>query len=111
VLASSKTFEQLARLAAAQSRTPRARRRLTLPQLRRTVPLLADAAPSHRAKLPGISRHRAERSLAGALIAQSLMEACGAKSVEICPWSTREGLLLEHLGVAPAPAGRPRLVG
>ncbi|MGY1503512.1 Ppx/GppA phosphatase family protein [Streptomyces sp. QTS52] len=111
VLACSKTFEQLARLAAAQGRTPRARRRLTLAQLRTSVSLLADATPSHRAKLPGISRHRAEQSLAGALIAQSLMEACGAKSVEICPWSTREGLLLEHLGVAPTPVGRPRLVG
>ncbi|MEI5527708.1 hypothetical protein WB401_39840 [Streptomyces brasiliscabiei] len=110
VLASSKTFEQLARLAAAQSRTPRTRRRLTLPQLRTAVSLLADAAPTHRAKLPGISRHRAEQSLAGALIAQALMEACGVKSVEICPWSTREGLLLEHLGVAPTPVGRPRLV-
>ena len=111
MLASSKTFEQLARLAASQSRTPRTRRRLTLPQLRRAASLLADASPSHRAKLPGISRHRAEQSLAGALIAQSLMEACGAKSVEICPWSTREGLLLEHLGVAPTPAGRTRLAG
>ncbi|MEH0417938.1 Ppx/GppA phosphatase family protein [Streptomyces sp. B21-083] len=110
VLASSKTFEQLARLAAAQSRTPRTGR-LTLPRLRTAVSVLADAAPSHRAKLPGISRHRAEQSLAGALIAQALMEACGAKSVEICPWSTREGLLLEHLGVAPTPAGRPRLAG
>jgi exopolyphosphatase / guanosine-5'-triphosphate,3'-diphosphate pyrophosphatase len=108
VLAVSKTFEQLARLAAAQSRTPRTRRRLALPRLHTAVSLLADAAPSRRAKLPGISRHRAEQSLAGALIAQALMEACGATSVEICPWSTREGLLLEHLGVAPTPAGRPR---
>ncbi len=111
VLACSKTFEQLGRLAAAQSRGPRTKRRLTLPQLRTVVSVLADAAPSHRAKLPGISRHRAEQSLAGALIAQALMEACGAKSVEICPWSTREGLLLERLGVAPTPAGRSRLVG
>ncbi len=111
VLAGSKTFEQLARLAAAQSRTPRTRRRLTSAQLHTAASLLTDATPSHRAKLPGISRHRAEQSLAGALIAQALMEACGAKSVEICPWSTREGLLLEHLGVAPTPAGRPRLAG
>ncbi|MCX4878280.1 MULTISPECIES: Ppx/GppA phosphatase family protein [unclassified Streptomyces] len=111
VIASSKTFEQLARLAGAQSRTARTRRRLTLPQLRTAVSLLGDASPSHRAKLPGISRHRAEQSLAGALIAQALMEACGAKSVEICPWSTREGLLLERLGVTPTPVGRPRHVG
>ncbi|MEU9271592.1 hypothetical protein AB0E04_40120 [Streptomyces sp. NPDC048251] len=110
VLACSKTFEQLARLAAARSKTPRARRRLALPQLRTSVSLLAAAGPSRRAELPGISRHRAEQSLAGALIAQALMEACGVKNVEICPWSTREGLLLERLGVPPTPAGRPRVV-
>ncbi|MFI1503924.1 hypothetical protein [Streptomyces sp. NPDC020597] len=111
VLACSKTFEQLGRLAAAQGRRQRARGRLTLPRLRTAVSLLADTATSRRAELPGISRHRAEQSLAGALIAQALMEACGARSVEVCPWSTREGLLLERLGMVPAPAGRPRLAG
>ncbi|WP_105967639.1 Ppx/GppA phosphatase family protein [Streptomyces geranii] len=108
VLACSKTFEQLARLTAAQGKTPRTVRRLALPHLRRSVSLLADAEPSRRAELPGISRHRAEQSLAGALIAQALMEACGAKKVEICPWSTREGLLLEHLGTPRTSAGRRR---
>jgi exopolyphosphatase / guanosine-5'-triphosphate,3'-diphosphate pyrophosphatase len=111
VLACSKTFEQLARLAAAKGGTSRSARRLALPQLRRSVSMLADVEPSRRARLPGISGHRAEQSLAGALVAQALMEACGAKSVEICPWSTREGLLLEHLGVSPTTAGRARLVG
>jgi exopolyphosphatase/guanosine-5'-triphosphate,3'-diphosphate pyrophosphatase len=107
VLACSKTFEQLAQLAAAQGTTQRATRQLALPRLRTSVSLLAEAGPSHRARLPGISRHRAEQSLAGALIAQALMEACGAKKVEICPWSTREGLLLERLGVPRTTAGRP----
>ncbi|WP_411089223.1 Ppx/GppA phosphatase family protein [Streptomyces sp. 061-3] len=111
VLACSKTFEQLARLAAAQGKTPRAGRQLALPQLRTSVSVLAAAGPSRRSKLPGISRHRAEQSLAGALIAQALMEACGAKNVEICPWSTREGLLLERLGVPHTTAGHPRLAG
>ncbi|WP_329333136.1 hypothetical protein OG252_01765 [Streptomyces sp. NBC_01352] len=111
VLACSKTFEQLARLAAARAKSRRARRQLALPQLRRSVSLLADAGPSRRAKLPGISRHRAEQSLAGALIAETLMEACGAKEVEICPWSTREGLLLERLGVPHATGGGPRRAG
>jgi exopolyphosphatase/guanosine-5'-triphosphate,3'-diphosphate pyrophosphatase len=75
------------------------------------VALLAGAKPSRRGKLPGISRHRAEQSLAGALIAQTLMEACGAKSVEICPWSTREGLLLEHLGTPRTATADSRLAG
>ncbi|MFD5497669.1 Ppx/GppA phosphatase family protein [Streptomyces sp. GDS52] len=97
--------------AAAQGKAPRAGRRLALPQLRTSVSLLADAGPARRAKLPGISRHRAEQSLAGALIAQALMEACGARSVEICPWSTREGLLLERLGPPHITADRSRLAG
>ncbi|MFE6129823.1 Ppx/GppA phosphatase family protein [Streptomyces sp. NPDC056437] len=107
VLACSKTFEQLARLAAAKGKAPRAGRQLALSQLRTAVSVLVDAGPSRRAKLPGISRHRAEQSLAGALIAQVLMEACGAKIVEICPWSTREGLLLERLGVPTSPSTPP----
>ncbi|MGW1214506.1 Ppx/GppA phosphatase family protein [Streptomyces sp. NPDC002499] len=111
VLACSKTFEQLARLAAARGKAPRAGRQLTLPQLRSATALLAGAKPSRRGKLPGISRHRAEQSLAGALIAQALMEACGAKSVEICPWSTREGLLLEHLRVPHTATDRSPLAG
>lgn len=111
VLACSKTFEQLARLAAARGTAPRSGRQLALPQLRASATLLAGAKPSRRGKLPGISRHRAEQSLAGALIAQALMEACGTNNVDICPWSTREGLLLEHLGVPHTTVTRPRLQG
>ncbi|MFF7884770.1 Ppx/GppA phosphatase family protein [Streptomyces sp. NPDC020794] len=107
VLACSKTFEQLARLAAARGKAQRSQRKLALPQLRASVPVLAAANPARRAKLPGISRHRAEQSLAGALVAEALMEACEAKAVEICPWSTREGLLLEHLATLHDTPGGP----
>lgn len=101
VLACSKTFTQLSRLAAAgKNRPPRTPQRLTLPALRTTVPLLAASSPKRRGRLPGISPHRAEQSLAGALIAEALMETCGVEIVTICPWSTREGLLLERLGGA-----------
>ncbi|MGW9032422.1 Ppx/GppA phosphatase family protein [Streptomyces sp. NPDC055722] len=70
--------------------------------------MLAGVHPDRRAALAGISRHRAEQSLAGALVAESLLEACGVESVEICPWSTREGLLLEHLGVTRSQAHHRR---
>ncbi|MGW1796266.1 Ppx/GppA phosphatase family protein [Streptomyces sp. NPDC001984] len=108
VLGCSKTFEQLARLTNAQRGKPRRRPRLTLPELRAVIPLLASANPECRAALAGISRHRAEQSLAGALVAESLLEVCGVESVEICPWSTREGLLLEHLGVIGSPVHHRR---
>ncbi|MEU6343218.1 hypothetical protein ABZ883_20005 [Streptomyces sp. NPDC046977] len=98
VLACSKTFTQLARLAAGRDKRGRTPERLTLPALREAIPLLAATTPGSRDKLPGISAHRAGQSLAGALVAEALMEACEARSVTICPWSTREGLLLERLG-------------
>jgi exopolyphosphatase/guanosine-5'-triphosphate,3'-diphosphate pyrophosphatase len=107
MLASSKTFTQLARLAAARDTTGEGPECLSLAQVREIVPVLAANGPAGRAKLPGISRHRAGQSLAGALVAEALMEMCGADSVEICPWSTREGLLLERLE-SMAPAARRR---
>jgi len=106
VLGCSKTFAQLARLAAARHGSPHSARELTLPALRKTVPVLARAGVADRARLPGISAHRAEQSLAGALVAEALMEACGVEAVGICPWSTREGLLLERLHATAARESR-----
>ncbi|GAA1305615.1 exopolyphosphatase [Saccharothrix xinjiangensis] len=92
----SKVFQQLARLAGArpQHEGPFTPRSLRLTDLRRWIPRLASMPPPKRARLPGISRHRAEQSLAGALVVEALMTATGHEQVEICPWSTREGLLL-----------------
>ncbi|MFE2303388.1 Ppx/GppA phosphatase family protein [Streptomyces sp. NPDC059445] len=98
VLACSKTFTQLARYTTAGSDRSRAPQRLTLDEVRAAVGVLAKNGSAGRGRLPGISRHRAGQSLAGALVAEALMEACRATSVEISPWSTREGLLLERLG-------------
>jgi exopolyphosphatase/guanosine-5'-triphosphate,3'-diphosphate pyrophosphatase len=97
VLACSKTFAQLARLAATRGGPLRPNRHLTLAGLRTALALLAGTEPGRRGGLPGISRHRAEHALAGALVAEALMEVCETTRVEICPWSTREGLLLERL--------------
>ncbi|SDP25357.1 Ppx/GppA phosphatase family protein [Actinacidiphila guanduensis] len=107
VLACSKTFEQLAALAAADvpGADPRV---LTRAGLHAAVRLLARTPLAQRGGLPGISRHRAGQSLAGALVAEALMEACGAEAAEICPWSTREGLLLERLALSRPAAGAYR---
>ncbi|MFD1151489.1 Ppx/GppA phosphatase family protein [Saccharothrix hoggarensis] len=92
----SKVFQQLARLAGArpQHEGPFVPRTLRLADLRQWVPRLARMPAPRRARLPGISPHRAGQSLAGALVAEALMVATGHDEVEICPWSTREGLLL-----------------
>lgn len=108
-VACSKTFAQLARLAGAGASPrlrPRVRHRLTLGALQAVIPLVAGTSPARRSELPGISSHRAEQALAGALVAEALMEACGADTVTVCPWSTREGLLLEQLGAGVFTAGR-----
>ena len=96
----SKVFQQLARLAGArpQHEGPFVSRTLRLADLRGWIPRLARMPVPRRARLPGISRHRAEQSLAGALVAEALMVATGHDEVEICPWSTREGLLLSLIG-------------
>lgn len=99
-VACSKVFQQLARLAGARPRRdgPAVRRTLHLDDLRRWTPRLAAMPPRKRARLPGISRHRAGQSVAGARVAEALMTATGHSEVAICPWSTREGLLLTLTG-------------
>ncbi|MEJ2858330.1 MULTISPECIES: Ppx/GppA phosphatase family protein [unclassified Saccharothrix] len=95
----SKVFQQLARLVGARPQrdgvaVPRA---LNVTDLRHWIPRLASMPPAKRAALPGISRHRAEQAHAGAVVAETLMRATGHDEVVICPWSSREGLLLTLL--------------
>lgn len=90
----SKVFEQLARLAGARNGTY-ASRQLRLKDLEKWIPRLAKLSVRERAALPGISRHRAQQSLAGAVVAEALMTVSGHDVVDISPWSTKEGLLLD----------------
>ncbi|HVV09265.1 Ppx/GppA phosphatase family protein [Amycolatopsis sp.] len=99
VVATSKTFKQLARLAGAppQRKGPFVRRELTLAGLREQIPRLVNATAKERSKLRGISKSRARQVVAGALVAEATMAALDLRSVEICPWALREGILLRHL--------------
>lgn len=90
VVGCSKVLQQLARLAGAR---PGKCKELRLDDLRAWIPRLAALPPSRRAELPGISRSRAHQALAGAIVAEALLTVAGGK-VTICPWSTRDGLLL-----------------
>ncbi|MEV0681454.1 exopolyphosphatase [Actinosynnema sp. NPDC050436] len=96
----SKVFQQLARLSGARPQRdgPEVRRSLHVADLRKWARRLAAMTERERARLPGISRHRAGQSAAGAVVAEALMTAAGHDEVVICPWSTREGLLLTLLG-------------
>jgi exopolyphosphatase/guanosine-5'-triphosphate,3'-diphosphate pyrophosphatase len=85
----SKVYRQLATLTGA--------RRLDAADLSAWIDCLAAMRPRDRATLPGISRHRARQALAGAVVAEALMTTTGHHKLDICPWSTKEGVLLNLL--------------
>ena len=99
VVATSKTFKQLARLSggAPQRKGPFVRRRLTRSDVQEWIPRLAKLPSAERAKLRGISHPRGCQILAGAVVADLTMATLDIDSLEICPWALREGIVLRHL--------------
>ncbi|MDQ0992292.1 Ppx/GppA phosphatase family protein [Streptomyces sp. V3I7] len=105
VVATSKTFKQLARLcgAARSAEGLYVQRDLKRSSLEAWVPRLAEMTAEQRAELPGVSEGRAGQLLAGALVAEAAMDLFGVDTVEICPWALREGVILrrlDHMGPA-----------
>ncbi|MGW2382735.1 Ppx/GppA phosphatase family protein [Streptomyces sp. NPDC001658] len=99
VVATSKTFKQLARLAGAARSAEGlyVQRELKRESLEAWVPRLAGMTTDQRAELPGVSEGRANQLLAGALVAEAAMDLFGVETVEICPWALREGVILRRL--------------
>jgi exopolyphosphatase/guanosine-5'-triphosphate,3'-diphosphate pyrophosphatase len=85
----SKVFQQLAKLTQT--------RQLRAADVATWISRLADMTARRRAELPGIPRHRARQALAGAVVAEALMTTTGQPVIDICPWSTKEGVLLTLL--------------
>jgi exopolyphosphatase/guanosine-5'-triphosphate,3'-diphosphate pyrophosphatase len=98
VVATSKTFRSLARIAGAapSSEGPFVRRRLARADLHVWVPKLAAMTAKERAELPGVSAGRAPQLLAGAIVAESAMDLLGLDHLEVGPWALREGVILER---------------
>ncbi|MFE2500222.1 Ppx/GppA family phosphatase [Streptomyces scopuliridis] len=103
VVATSKTFRQLARLAGAARSAEGlyVQRELSRASLEEWVPKLSTMNALQRAALPGVSDGRSSQLLAGALVAEAAMDLFGAASVEICPWALREGIILRRLDHLP----------
>ncbi|MEU9863571.1 Ppx/GppA phosphatase family protein [Streptomyces sp. NPDC047971] len=103
VVATSKTFKQLARIAGSpgSEKGVYLRRVLTRPSLEEWVPKLAAMTADQRAGLPGVSEGRAPQLLAGALVAEGAMDLFGVDELEICPWALREGVILRRLDHLP----------
>ncbi|MER7396993.1 Ppx/GppA phosphatase family protein [Streptomyces sp. NPDC000151] len=103
VVASSKTFKQLARLAGAARSAEGlyVQRGLSRKALEEWVPQLATMTAEKRAELPGVSEGRSRQLLAGALVAEAAMDLFGVDELEICPWALREGVILRRLDHLP----------
>lgn len=105
VVATSKTFKQLARIAGAARSGDGlyVQRDLTRKSLEEWVPRLAAMTTDQRSALPGVSEGRSSQLLAGAMVAEGAMDLLGVESLEICPWALREGVILRRLDHLPAP--------
>ncbi|MFB8354527.1 Ppx/GppA phosphatase family protein [Streptomyces niveus] len=103
VVATSKTFRQLARIAGAARSAEGlyVQRDLSRKALEEWVPRLATMTAARRAGLPGVSDGRASQLLAGALVAEAAMDLFGVEDLEICPWALREGVILRRLDQLP----------
>ncbi|MGW1917383.1 Ppx/GppA phosphatase family protein [Streptomyces sp. NPDC002076] len=99
VVATSKTFKQLARIAGAARSAEGlyVQRELKRESLEAWVPRLAGMTADQRAELPGVSEGRAGQLLAGALVAEGAMDLFGVENLEVCPWALREGVILRRL--------------
>ncbi|MFD7295723.1 Ppx/GppA family phosphatase [Streptomyces sp. NPDC059897] len=104
VVATSKTFKQLARLAGAARSAEGlyVQRELKRKSLEDWVPQLAAMTAQERSELPGVSEGRSAQLLAGALVAEGAMDLFGVETLEICPWALREGVILRRLDHLPA---------
>ncbi|MEI8055942.1 MAG: Ppx/GppA phosphatase family protein [Actinomycetes bacterium] len=99
VVATSKTLRSLARIAGAapSSDGPFARRHLDRSDLHVWVPKLAEMTSIEREALPGVSPGRSHQLLAGAIVAESVMDLLDLSRLQICPWALREGVILERI--------------
>jgi exopolyphosphatase / guanosine-5'-triphosphate,3'-diphosphate pyrophosphatase len=98
-VATSKTFRSLARIcgAAPSAEGLRVRRVLDAQTLRAMLPKLLAMSASDVAALPGVSSSRAHQIVAGALVADAVMDLFDLAELEVCPWALREGIILERL--------------
>src|SRR4051794_39677332 len=99
VVATSKTFRTVARLAGAAPYgagllTPR---ELTATGLEQVLGFVSRIECDALAELQGVSPQRAHQVPAGAVVARAAMRAVDVPSVRICPWALREGIILRRL--------------
>jgi len=53
-------------------------------------------------EMDGVSAARSHQLLAGAVVAEAVMDRLGVDEVDFCPWALREGVILRRLDVLEA---------
>ena len=98
-VATSKTFRSLARIcgAAPSSDGDFVSRTLTAEDLAKWIPKLLEMDDDEISGLPGVSSSRSHQMVAGALVADAVLDIFDLPQLEICPWAMREGVILERL--------------
>jgi exopolyphosphatase / guanosine-5'-triphosphate,3'-diphosphate pyrophosphatase len=98
-VATSKTFRSLARIcgAAPSDDGPYVPRVLDRDDLAEWIPKLTKMTAAERADLPGVSAGRSPQLLAGAMVADAVMDIFDVPALEVCPWALREGVILSRL--------------
>src|ERR1700754_1940719 len=88
-VATSKTFRSLARItgAAPSDDGPYVPRVLSRDDLAEWMPKLTKMSAAERAELPGVSVGRSSQLLAGALVADAVMDLFDLAALEVCPWA------------------------
>lgn len=98
-VATSKTFRSLARIcgAAPSEEGPYVKRVLNREVLEKKLDGLAKLNDQERCQLPGVSSDRSHQILAGALVADAVMDIFDIAELEVCPWALREGIILQRI--------------
>jgi exopolyphosphatase/guanosine-5'-triphosphate,3'-diphosphate pyrophosphatase len=73
------------------------RRALPAQALAEKLSELVGMDDAERRGLPGVSADRSHQIVAGALVADAVMDIFNLEELEICPWALREGIILERL--------------
>lgn len=95
----SKTLRTLARLAGAapSSAGPWVPRRLTSAGLRQVRGFIQHIPSTALAGMEGVSPTRAHQLVAGAVVADTVLNRLGIDVLHQCPWALREGMILRRL--------------
>ena len=101
VIGTSGTILSLGALAAGSPRAPGSdalrNRRIPAKQIRRVRRELAGMTLADRLRLPGLDPRRADLSVAGAIVLDTILKRLGARDITLCDLALREGLALDYI--------------